>query len=95
MNGKLMGVVAILALFVLLAFGFAQAGSCQLGEATVDPRSGVVEHKVFASDNATVGVVRQAPEGHWDAVVHNLGALNEKFFTPQKAAEAVCAAIRQ
>ena len=63
-----------------------------LGEREV-ASSGGYFHRVIGLDGETIGFVVSCPDGKWEGIVKNEGALNDVFNSAQEAANAVCSSL--
>jgi len=83
---------------ILLLIGImglpAKMYACTLGESGMF-QQGETQYAVYSSYGENVGIVHLRPDGQWEAIAFNLGALNDSFPGPQEAAYAVCQSIDQ
>ena len=85
-------------LIILIIACLLSLSNAALGCELVDQRtnsSGNVVQEVVDNDGEKIGMVRMRSNGKWEAIVLKQGALNDTFYSPEEAAEAICKALKQ
>lgn len=79
------------ALGLSLLAGSGLAAACELGPVQYNA-AGERQVTVINPPGEQVGVTMQSPDGRWEAIIANQGAMNQRYSSPRAAAQAICEA---